>query len=374
MSSFQDTDLFLINRGGTNYKVDYANLTNGQGIQATDELIIQRGGTEYSLEYQKLGQAPTPIQPNDYFLVERDSELFSAEAAGSISSVPNLSITCDGAVADTGAYLVFTWAGAQSYNSQPPQLRNNATKEAVFLGSSGTIILPKTFITKGGGVSIRLYGVFTYFKFDGSTGLKSVTISNFNSSGWDALLPNPASNFGEMLFRNCTALTGNDSRIPVKSMKQCFQGCSAFNGSAAGLLNVSGVNRFDNCFGGCTTFNQTNLSNWDMSSATHMNYMFSNATSYTGSGLGSWAVSLGGVTTFNNCFQGASSFNEDIGSWDVSAANPNNAGLDKMFSGASTFSQDLTQWCVTNFPSEPTGFSANSSLIPSQLPVWGTCP
>jgi hypothetical protein len=373
MSSFQDTDLFLINRSGVNYKISYADLTNGTGIASADELMVQRGGTLYSIEYNKLGQAGTPIQENDYFLVERDSELFAAQASGSLSSVPNLSITCDSSVSDS-QYLVVTWSGAQSYNNQPPQIRNNASKETIYLGNSGTVVLPKSFVTNGGGLTVRLYGVFTSFKFDGSKGLKSMTISNFNESGWDAILPNPASNFGEMMFRDCSALTSCDNRIPVKSMKQFFQGCSVFNSSSAGALNVSGVKRFDNCFGGCTAFNNVLIRNWDMSSATNLNYMFSSATSFTDGGIRDWGPALGNVTNFSNCFVNASQFNGDISNWDVSGASFSANGLDKMFSGASLFSQDLTGWCVTNFPALPTGFSANSSLTGAQLPLWGTCP
>jgi hypothetical protein len=373
MSSFQDTDLFLINRSGTNYKITYADLTNGTNISSTDELMVQRGDTLYSLEYNKLGQAGTPIQENDYFLVERNSELLAAQASGSISSVPNLSITCDSSVADS-QYLVVTYAGAQSYNNQPPQIRNNATKETVYLGNSGTVVLPKSFVTSGGASTVRLYGVFTSFKFDGSKGLKSITISNFNSSGWDAIIPNPSSTFGEMMFRDCSALTGLDSRMPVKSMKQFLQGCTIFNSTSVGSINTTGIKRFDNCFGACTTFNQTSIRNWDMSSATNLNYMFSGATSFTDGGIADWGPALSNVTNFSNCFVNASQFNANIGNWNVSGASFSANGLDKMFSGASLFSQDLTGWCVTNFPALPTGFSANSSLTNAQLPVWGTCP
>jgi hypothetical protein len=373
MSSFQDTDLFMINRSGTNYKINYADLTNGTGISSTDELMVQRGGTLYSLEYNKLGQSGSPIQENDYFLVERNSELLAAQASGSISSVPNLSITCDSSVADS-QYLVITWAGAQSYNNQPPQIRNNSTKEAIYLGNSGTVVLPKSFVTNGGGTTVRLYGVFTSFKFDGSKGLKSITISNFNTSGWDAIIPNPSSSFGEMMFRDCTALTTIDSRMPVKSMKQFLQGCTIYNGLGVASINTTGIKRFDNCFGGCSAFNQVGIRNWNMSSATNLNYMFSSATSFTDGGIADWGPALGNVTNFSNCFVNASQFNANIGNWDVSSANFSANGLDKMFSGASLFSQDLTGWCVTDFPSEPSGFSANSSLTNVQLPVWGTCP
>jgi hypothetical protein len=45
-----------------------------------------------------------------------------------------------------------------------------------------------------------------------------------------------------------------------------------------------------------------------------------------------------------------------------------------MFAQATDFNQDLSGWCVTNFTSEPDGFSFNSSLTEANKPVWGTCP
>ena len=69
-------------------------------------------------------------------------------------------------------------------------------------------------------------------------------------------------------------------------------------------------------------------------------------------------------------FNSATSFNQDIGNWDVS----NVVLMDYMFALAVSFNQDLTQWCVSNFSSMPTDFSTNSALTTSNHPVWGTCP
>ena len=67
---------------------------------------------------------------------------------------------------------------------------------------------------------------------------------------------------------------------------------------------------------------------------------------------------------------GATSFNQDIGNWDVS----NVIGMSSMFDGAEIFNQDLSKWCVTNITSEPSAFSASSALTDANKPKWGTCP
>ena len=45
-----------------------------------------------------------------------------------------------------------------------------------------------------------------------------------------------------------------------------------------------------------------------------------------------------------------------------------------MFDGARDYNQDMTKWCVSQFSSEPGGFSSNNSMSSSNKPLWGTCP
>jgi surface protein len=100
--------------------------------------------------------------------------------------------------------------------------------------------------------------------------------------------------------------------------------------------------------------------------------MFETATSFN-QNLNSWDVSS--VVQMDSMFKGASSFNGNISSWDVSSVGNNiNLSMISMFQDATVFNKDLSGWCVTNITSEPTNFSTSSALTNANKPVWGTCP
>jgi len=60
-----DSDVFLVNRGGTDYKATFANVRNGVGVLDTDLLLINRSGVDYQVPYSvvKAGFGPQPINP-----------------------------------------------------------------------------------------------------------------------------------------------------------------------------------------------------------------------------------------------------------------------------------------------------------------------
>ena len=62
------TDLLLVNRGGTNYKVTGAEIRAG-ALDPADLLMVQRGGDLYKLVIADVLNLTKPLQSTDYLLV-----------------------------------------------------------------------------------------------------------------------------------------------------------------------------------------------------------------------------------------------------------------------------------------------------------------
>jgi len=136
--------------------------------------------------------------------------------------------------------------------------------------------------------------------------------------------------------------------------------------SALSTSCTSGVTDMQDMFRHAYTFNE-DIGSWDVSSVTNMYRMFIGAYAFN-QDISAWDTS--NVNTMLRTFYDARAFNQDIGGWDTS----NVTDMNEMFSFAGSFNQDLSGWCVSNILSKPGGFDSGANAWTEPLPIWGTCP
>ena len=160
--------------------------------------------------------------------------------------------------------------------------------------------------------------------------------------------------------------------IEWSTMNSAFRDASNMVYNADDAPDLSGVTDMSSMFNGASSFNG-DLSSWNVSSVTDMSDMFNDASSFNGD-LSNWNVSS--VENMYYMFNGASSFNGDLSSWDVSSVNY----MTYMFNGASSFDQNLGNWYVVPADTayviaentlKVTTISAQNAFLDEHLPSYG---
>ena len=132
----------------------------------------------------------------------------------------------------------------------------------------------------------------------------------------------------------------------VTNMGAMFQNNASFNQDIGSWNFGAGLYDVRSMFQGATSFNQ-NLSGWVLDGVS-MSNMFFGATAFNNGGQAlTWTLSNSTLTveiSLNNLFRSATSFNQDVSSWDVSGF----SGFNEAFSGATAFNQDISSWDVSN--------------------------
>ena len=365
--SIQSSDLFLINRGGVNYKISYSDLLAGTGVEPTDLIMVQRGGALYEISYQELGITGATLGSTDYLLIERDAKLYSQRINGQlIAAGAYYKLGLNTATASDQSNIVrFGWKGGLPINGVPPQIVNAYNGKVAFLGDSGEVSLDATFCQNN---EVRVYGQFDEMKFAGSRGLTSAIISTNSAAGWTSMMPNPGPKQGEDMFDQCPLLSNIDSHIPLRNMTRFMRLCVAMNDPIISSLDVSQVTTLRDCFNSCRNFNQP-LGSWNTSNVESMTGTFVNCRDFN-QNINAW--STGKVTDFSSMFIGCDVYNQPLYLWDTSSVV--SFGMNKMFFNALVFNKDLKPWCVSAIRSKPSQFSDNSPLSPANEPFWGACP
>ena len=246
-----------------------------------------------------------------------------------------------------------------------------------------------TYATAGT-YTVKIKGICTGWQFNnGGDRLKILSVSSW---GKFKLGTTQGSYFYGCANLNLSGVTDVLDLAGTTSLLQMFRGCTALTTiGRVGEWNTSNVIDFGNVFHQCSNFNG-NLSNWNVSSGTYLGEMFSGAAKFTNGGdpgIGNWVLKTTGtvnlkfifssavlfnhqinwntvaVTDMAAAFWGATAFNNGLASGVAGTFNLNTSlfwRLDQMFNGATSFNCDISSWDVSGVSSFESMFQSASKF------------
>ncbi|MGK0427242.1 MAG: surface protein [Ulvibacter sp.] len=211
------------------------------------------------------------------------------------------------------------------------------TKWVVLAGE--TITIP----TKGGGYDYDIdwsYDVLDGFIADAANVTGDVTSPILNVGEHIVAI---TGNFPRIYFDN----SGDKDKIteivqwgtnPWATMSQSFDGCSNLNitNIDVGEPNLSSVTSMKRMFYGASSFNGE-IGGWDVSNVENMTFLFARNFSFN-QDISNWNTS--NVTMMKRMFYQATVFDQNLSTWDVS----NVDNMESMFFKARVFNQDISIW------------------------------
>ncbi len=155
----------------------------------------------------------------------------------------------------------------------------------------------------------------------------------------------------EGAFEGCTNVDLETNSAPdlsaVSSMRDMFKDASSLTADQSRIdeWDTQGVTDMSRAFDAATSFNR-DIGGWDVSSVENMESMFRSilvsGESQFNQDLGEWDVSS--VENMSQMFRNAESFDQDIGSWDTGSV----TNMGSMFDDAKSFNQDIGGWNVSS--------------------------